>query len=223
MLIGNSSAWLKAIIDIDKKVIECVVRVWPSVISRLSQREKEDNITQRLVDCLREDRVIYEFGFIDIHFKLREQDCIGDYSTKGILDMALFLEQDYETYIAYECKRLNIVSDKGKRTASLAGAYVEEGVVRYVTAKYSEKLPYGCMLGYVMDGDAAFAFQQLNAAIVKRKKLISLKNESISLLHREFPEFETTHARQSDKAIFTVRHRLLSMRPGGQALAVYSQ
>ncbi|ODS23665.1 hypothetical protein AB835_07625 [Candidatus Endobugula sertula] len=211
MIIGKSSIWRNSLIDIDKQVINCVERVWPKVIGRLTQREREDDITQRLVDLLRDDRVICQYGFLNIHFKLRKKDRAGDYTTKGILDMALFLDQDHEKYIAYECKRLNIVSDQGKRKASLAGAYVEEGVVRYVTAKYAEKLPYGCMLGYVMDGDIDFAFQQLNNAIKERKDLTCLETSRVALENSFFPRFETFHKRESCDPSFTVRHRLLSM------------
>ncbi len=105
--------------------------------------------------------------------------------------MALFLDQDHERYISYECKRLNIVTKKGKRKASLAGAYVEQGVIRYATAKYSEKLPYGCMIGYVMDGEKNFAFQQIASALRKRKKSINLEVDEIEEKEGYFTEFET--------------------------------
>ncbi|HHJ20832.1 MAG TPA: hypothetical protein ENJ84_13565 [Gammaproteobacteria bacterium] len=211
MIIGTSSFWLERIKDIDKSLIECVERVWPSVIARLRNTEREDNITQRLVDVLRADRAICNIGFLVPHHKLREADCAGDYTTKGILDMALFVDQDYERYIAYECKRLNIVNRDGKRTGSLAGAYVEEGVVRYATAKYSEKLPYGCMIGYVMDGDRKFALQQLISALKKRKKLVKLESDEIEAKDGYFTEFETSHRRNTGNSEIEVRHRLFSM------------
>ncbi|MCU7940759.1 MAG: hypothetical protein KZQ64_04735 [gamma proteobacterium symbiont of Bathyaustriella thionipta] len=182
MTIGTSSLWLRNLKDIDHELMKCVERVWPTVIKRLKQTEREDDITKRLVNLLRKDRAICNLGFLNIHFKLDEKDKFGDFTTKGILDMALFLGQDHERYIAYECKRLNIVTDKGKRIASLAGPYVEEGVVRYATAKYSEKLPYGCMMGYVMDGDIDFSLKQLKSSITKRKKLINLKS-NVTIQH----------------------------------------
>lgn len=211
MLIGKPSFWLRSIIDIDKEVMKCVKRVWPKVISRLAQTNKEDEISERLVDCLREDEKISQYGFITLHFKLKEQDSKGDFTTKGILDIALFLDQDYQKYIAYECKRLNILSKDGKRKASLAGPYCDEGIIRYVTAKYSEKLPYGCMLGYVMDGDIEFAFKQLAAAIEQRSDALELCAGNIAFARKEFPEFETAHFRVSDNSNITIRHRLLSM------------
>lgn len=211
MIVGTSSFWRERIKDIDKDLIQCVERVWPTVIARLSNTDKEDNITQRLVDVLRDDRAVCNIGFLVSHHKLREADRAGDYTTKGILDMALFIDQDHNRYIAYECKRLNIVDQSGKRTGSLAGAYVEEGVVRYATAKYSETIPYGCMIGYVMDGDKEFAFRQLFSALNKRKELVNLEPYEIKVKDGYFIEFETSHRRNTDNSKIEVRHRLFPL------------
>ena len=125
--------------------------------------------------------------------------------------MALFLDQDHERYIAYECKRLNVVNATGKRTESLAGSYVKDGIVRYVTAQYAEKLPYGCMIGYVMDGDIKFALQQLESAMNKRKDLIKLSSQDVDITSTGLTEFETTHLRTNNNFSIQVRHRLFSM------------
>lgn len=211
MVIGASSLWLTRLKDTDKELIKCIERVWPTVIRRLTNTEKEDNITLRLVDVLRTDRAVIDLGFIVPHHKLRQEDTIGDYTTKGILDMALFLDQDHERYIAYECKRLNIVNTNGRRKESLAGKYVEEGVVRYATAKYSENLPYGCMIGYVMDGDMQFALKQLFIAHKNRESLIGLASKKFNEKDGYFSEFKTSHRRITNGSIIEIRHRLLSM------------
>ncbi|PCJ99986.1 MAG: hypothetical protein COA45_04005 [Zetaproteobacteria bacterium] len=211
MTVGKSSLWLKCIKDIDHELIECVERVWAKVIDRLEQTDLEDKITERLVDILREDKAACDLGFIALQHKLKEKDKIGDYTTKGILDIALFYDQDHQTYIAYECKRLNTVTEEKKRKASLAGPYVEEGIVRYATAKYSERLPYGCMIGYVMDGNICFASKQLRSAIEKRKVLINLEYGPINFKNSYFTAFETTHRRKYDNSLIVVRHRLFSM------------
>tara|TARA_R110001592_G_scaffold319724_4_gene597506 strand:- start:131 stop:772 length:642 start_codon:yes stop_codon:yes gene_type:complete len=211
MTIGQSSIWLNNIKDVDKDLMACVERVWPVVISRLSPTDHEDKITERLVDILREDKSASALGFIYIQFKLKEKDVVGDYTTKGIIDIVLFLDKKFNNYIAYECKRLNTVSIEGKRTASQAGKYVEQGIVRYVTAQYSENLPYGCMLGYVMDGDQDFAFQQLIKAIKNRQKLIQAKSANINLRKGYYYDFETAHLRKSSGTRIVVRHRLFSL------------
>ena len=201
MTVGTSTLWLDNFIDVDKKLMECVERVWPEVVSRLSSTDLEDKITERLVDVLRKQREVWELGHLDIQFKLRGEDKLGDFTTKGIIDIVLFLDPSFQKYIAYEAKRLNIVDSGGKRKASQAGKYLEEGVVRYVTAQYSERLPYGCMLGYVMDGDQAFAFQKIASAIDSRKELLNINSTDIKPHCAYYTEFETVHARESSKTV----------------------
>jgi len=213
MTIGKSSSWLNKFKDVDKELMKCVERVWPLVISRLTQTELEDKITERLVDILRKDKTACALGFINIQFKLRQEDTEGDFTTKGIIDIVLFLDNDFQKYIAYECKRLNTVSKEGKRIGSLAGKYIQEGVVRYVSAQYSMKLPYGCMIGYVMDGDRDFALQQLKLAIDKKKDLINIEPIKLDVQNGYFTEFETTHRRNYDNSKIVVRHKLLPITP----------
>ncbi|TQV85742.1 hypothetical protein FKG94_02555 [Exilibacterium tricleocarpae] len=211
MTIGKSTLWLNSIKDVDKELIKCVERVWPAVISRLSALDVEDKITERLVNILRKERDVWNLGFLDLQFKLREEEKDGDFTTKGIIDIVLFLDNSYQKYIAYEAKRLNTVDSSGKRKASQAGKYLEQGVVRYVTAQYSEKLPYGCMLGYVMDGDQVFAFQQIVSAMGGRKALLNINSTDIESRVAYYTEFETVHMRKSSKTEIVVRHRLFSI------------
>ena len=53
----------------------------------------------------------------------------------------------------------------------LATAYVTQGMIRFITEQYAENLPLGCMLGYVMDGDLAFALSRVEAAILAHSPL----------------------------------------------------
>jgi len=210
MIVGSSLVWLNQLKDIDYSFIQCVEKVWLQVISRINSTSWEDEITQRLVDLLKKDRSIIKYGFLTCQYKLREEDIVGDFSNKGILDMALFLDQDYEQYIAYECKRLNVISKNGDRS-SLAGTYVDDGLMRYVTAQYAENLPFGCMIGYVMDGDTGFAIQQLESAVSKRKKKLNLATGKLNVKTGLCVEFETNHNRSGKKSSISVRHRIFSM------------
>ena len=210
MIIGGSLVWLKRLKDIDEYVIACIVDVWPQVISRLDGSTKEDRITDRVVALLRKNKAIWKYGYPDLQYKLLEEDSVGDISTKGIIDIAYILEQDFDHYIAYECKRLNTISEEGKR-ASLAGKYVDEGVMRYVTAQYAENLPFGCMIGYVMDGDTGFAIQQLASAVDKRKKKLNLTTGKINVKLGACVQFETNHNRSGKRSSIAVRHRLFSI------------
>lgn len=213
MTIGKSHLWLNSIKDVDKELMKCVEKIWPIVVSKLSPTDLEDRISERLVDVLRKERDVWNLGFLDIQFKLREEDKQGDFITKGIIDIVLFLDNSYQKYIAYEAKRLNTVDSNGKRIGSQAGKYIEEGVVRYVTAQYAEKLPYGCMIGYVMDGDCQFASEKIIAGLndTKRKQLIRMEPITINVFVESCTWFETTHKRSGTDNYILVRHRLFSL------------
>ena len=64
-------------------------------------------------------------------------------------------------------KRLNVPRDDGRR--SLAKKYVMDGLSRFTTGQYSENLPVGCMLGYVLDGDVKYVASSVQAKIIEDK------------------------------------------------------
>ena len=134
--------------------------------------------------------------------------------SKGRIDVAvLLLDPLAEGYLAYECKRLNDVREDGRR--SLAGEYVMEGLSRFVTEQYSANLPVGCMLGYVLDGDVAYAASSVREKIVEYRRKIALTGQpkdeaAVGVATR----FSSRHRRQGDGEI-EVRHALLPMRLKG--------
>ena len=70
---------------------------------------------------------------------------------------------DYDRYLAAEAKRLFGKGD------SLAGKYVEGGIMDFVTAKYGRGHNYGIMLGYVLVGPLTKAIAAVNEAMTTRK------------------------------------------------------
>ena len=132
----------------------------------------------------------------------------GTAYSKGKIDMAVLLDQERERYLAYECKRLNIINN-GSRS-SLATPYVMEGLSRFVTEQYAENLPVGCMLGYVLDGDVPFANSKVRAAIKAKECDIGLtaaptKDASLGIVKR----FSTCHLRPLNGKEIEIRHALL--------------
>ncbi|MFC1750510.1 hypothetical protein ACFL2V_17080 [Pseudomonadota bacterium] len=210
MIIGTSSIWLQQFKDPDERFIQCITNVWPRVLNKINCYSLEDDITRLLVDLLQKDRATINVGLLTCQWKLREETSDEEFSTKGILDMALILGQDHERYIAYECKRLNVVSKDGKRS-SLAGDYVDKGLMRYVKEQYAEALPFGCMIGYVMDGDTEFSIKQLKAAIEKRKDTLNLAATTFKAIPGFFTQFETDHIRVKTNSPISVKHRLFSL------------
>lgn len=208
MLTGDPSSWLGYFRDIEQRFVERLEVVWPECAKSISSQTKEDDITMELVLALRRDRALREFGILDYQHALLDEDQIGDPVVKGFIDMALLM--DDEVYVAFECKRLNMVWQSTKH--SLAGKYVDEGIMRYITAQYARDLPLGVMIGYVMDGDLHSADRDVRKAMDTKKQKLCLSEKveasSVSsILHR----FRSLHARASNTFPFEVRHALLAV------------
>ena len=70
---------------------------------------------------------------------------------------------DYDRHLAAEAKRLFGKGD------SLAGKYVDDGIMDFVIAKYGRGHNYGIMLGYVLVGPVANAVASVNHAMAGRR------------------------------------------------------
>jgi hypothetical protein len=209
MTFGNPEAWASRFRSIDQRLMERVVEVWPQCLSLLPEQPEEDFITANLVNLLSKDAIMRKICYLEYHYAPFGMQPNGAVFGKGYIDFALILDQDRDIYIAYECKRLN-VRYKGRRR-SLAGPYVNEGMMRYVSEKYSDGLPFAGMIGYILDGDVPFARSQLWNAINVEKDSLCLV-EGPNLAERTLiPEcFTTLHQRPNGISAIEIRHVLLS-------------
>lgn len=101
----------------------------------------------------------------------------------------------------------------GKKLDSLAGKYIEDGVMRFVSGKYADEQPIGCMLGYVMDGNIDSAKKSIWKAIegVWRTDT-ALDGEPVMMAKiNGITRFLTTHFRRKDEK-YEIRHALLSFK-----------
>ena len=208
MALGDKARWAERFRAWDEFFLGCVLRVWWSCIAPLPSNSHEDDITRALVVGLSRDPAARRrFWCADQH-PLFSHTPDGRVVETGRVDMAMIVDHDREHYLAYECKRLNVVGADGARR-SQAGAYVgEEGMMRYVTEKYAEGLPVGCMMGYVMDGDLDFALLHIRAAMMAEQSPLGLRGElkkdpPIDIIRR----FATEHER--DGRWMETRHALL--------------
>lgn len=164
MLVGDATVWANRFMTFDERFLERIVEVWPSCIAALPGQPEEDAITINLVYHLSKDSVVRRLcHWVEYQYEPFGLAPDGSRYSKGRIDMAVLFDRERERYLAYECKRLNVVNAGGR--SSLATAYVAQGMMRFITEQYAEDLPLGCMLGYVMDGDLAFAQTRILAAI----------------------------------------------------------
>lgn len=209
MVIGNLAMWADRFRSLDVRFLECVLAVWPQCLAVLPRQPDEDAITINLVAILSKDvnarRLFHHLAYQHEPFGYTEK---GTAYSKGKIDMALLLDQERERYLAYECKRLNVF--RNGRQRSLATPYVRKGILRFVTEKYAEELPVGCMLGYVLDGNVSAARLKVQAAIKANKCHIALTGkpgnvQSLGNARR----FSTRHLRASNGSEIEIRHALL--------------
>lgn len=192
----------------DTQFLRFVVEVWPDCTAALTRHSDEDTITRTIVDRIGRLGGARRYLHLEYHYEPFAYTASGAVVSKGQIDIAVLVTKRRETYLAYECKKLNVTGADGARR-SQAGAYVgKEGMMRFVTEKYAERLPVGCMLGYVMDGDLSFAYARIEAAIMAEKQSLGLQG----LLKAESPidpaqRFVTKHAR--DGKWIEMHHALL--------------
>lgn len=210
MVVGDPGIWADRFRSFDIRLLERIATVWPDCLAVLPEQPVEDDITLNLVTVLsKDDRARRLFHWLEFHFEPTGYLASGAVFSKGQIDIAAFLDQDRERYLAYECKRLNVINAKGARS-SLATEYVKQGVKRFVTEQYAEGLPLGCMLGYVMDGDVSFATSRVHTALADNASEVNLKNGPTSATAIELIErFTTNHLRKAGSHEIEVWHAML--------------
>jgi hypothetical protein len=109
-------------------------------------------------------------------------------------------------FLTVECKRLNVPR------GSLAAEYVNEGMMRFVTNRYSKNLTSGVMVGYVMDSDTAKAFGAVRREIGQQKAALRIpagRTVTVpSRLTSHYPDSaDSVHSRSDGE--FALHHLLL--------------
>ena len=206
--IGIPSGWLSHFRDIEQRLVERLPIVWANCSKGLTQQPKEDEVTRRIVLYLRRDPVARGLGAIHSQYELLEEQLAGDVVPKGYIDIVIMPGIDPDCYVAVECKRLNVQGKKNR--ASLAGLYVKHGMYRYIKTQYSEDLPMGCMLGYVIDGDMKFALGKISKAILARSASLKLVDgpKYIWAPHG-MVRFISNHQRKTGGSHIEIRHILI--------------
>lgn len=208
MLNGDAAAWATRFTTFDERFLERIVEVWPSCVEILPGQPEEDAITFNLVHCLCKDAVVRRLcHWVEYQYEPVGLAPDGSKYSKGKIDLVALFDWERERYLAYECKRLNVVY--GGSRSSLATAYVKDGMMRFITEQYAEDLPLGCMLGYVMDGDLAFAQSRVHAAIGAHAPLMLQAGPDDLDPIKAVPRIRTLHTRTGGAPI-DVRHAFLS-------------
>ncbi|SRR6266851_1403096 len=109
----------------------------------------------------------------------------------------------YDIHYIIECKRLG--------RGATASQYVEEGMLRFVSGRYSSESAAGAMVGYVLTGTLDTWRVRVNAAVIASPKLTAA--DQLSALREEPGEallLDSRHVRPLMPAI-DLRHYFFSM------------
>ncbi|MER8658470.1 hypothetical protein [Mesorhizobium sp. M0847] len=208
MLVGDAQEWVDSFVSFDDRFLERIAAAWPVCLAVLPEQPGEDDITINLVDHLTKDVVVRRLcHWVEYQFEPFGLATDGSKYSKGIIDIAVLFDWERERYLAYECKRLNVIND-GSRS-SLATVYVTQGMMRFLTEQYAEHLPVGCMLGYVLDGDMPFARARLASVIGSHPPLGLIDGPTPLAAIETIERFRTRHTRSAGSEI-ELRHALFS-------------
>lgn len=160
--------------DVVATVLDIAVQAWPHLLAsgRVSADDHEDHITDRLrweMDAERRRRSPEP----QLRFERETQsDSPDEDRSSGLIDVYVIYSFDQSEYFAMECKKV----DDHRETP--AKKYVEKGVCRFSTGKYSFGHAYGAMVGYVTEGSPAGAAEFLGRTLTScDRKLTGLERD----------------------------------------------
>ena len=198
--------------DLVPEILELVRISWDS-FEKPDRLEREERITRRFAERVRHKKNKRD----DLPFKIRVEVSIPDIESgqeSGRVDFIF----DYigtireEVYFAFECKRLRIPYESGLNTNN--SEYTnEQGMMCFVAGKYSEGLPCGGMIGYVMDGKTEKAIPSVEK-LIKTKRL-TLKLAEDTGLERSSVMWNLQNIRETRHILnerkFTIHHIFLAV------------
>ena len=147
-----------------------------------------------------------EFEISDLEFKsevgeqkYRRTTGFHDIQVIGIAQK-LFDEADEDIYFSIECKRLNGAGQNSRK-------YVNEGIKRYTTNKYSEKMSIAGMIGFIEDNCLNYSDGIDN--ILKKHKTIETKQYLLPYKKLE-NKYTSKHTKYKSNDIILIYHFLLN-------------
>ena len=155
-------------------ILEAVAVAWRQM-PKPKPTEIENRITSRLAGWL-----LNAPGFAgELPFHIVPQHELPDINGKilGRLDICFKHLQSTRDYFAVEAKRLHVPYGSGMQPeyAAYAGS---DGMMAFIEGQYSQNLPAGGMLGYVMDGETSKAWGGLATRIEARRQELKLGTSS---------------------------------------------
>lgn len=145
----------------------------------------ENDISQELFEKLGSNPKRLEFGI----FATREEHLSKNVEKKkGFADKLPRIDlkmssitSKFEFKYFFEAKRLK------ENDSGLKRSYIDEGMNRFTSKKY----PFGCMLGFLLQGNVNKTVKDINNLLIKDKRNTQTLNSKKNDLHKDY--FESKH------------------------------
>jgi len=212
-VVGDGRLWKKDLFpeELIPEILELVITSWET-FEKPARFDHEVTISKAFKEWIRAQKNLRE----DLPFQIFRELPISNTQTEedGRIDIffAYMGTSREDIYFAFECKRLRIPYPSGLVTNS--SDYVgNQGMMCFVTGKYSRNVANAGMIGYVMDGKANLAITSVRGLINKKRDALRLAGNTgldfSSIIPNRQNARETTHI-LSDKQL-KIHHLFLAV------------
>jgi len=194
-------------------VLVLATRSWSDVLAKgeITASSTENDIA----GCLGKRMIAIknqEFGR-DALFRIEEESGTRSIDEPGKPDRRIDIKIIYsfvETeYFGIECKRVN---DKGN---DLAKKYVNKGLMRFVTGKYSPGHDWMAMIGFVVDGKPVQSIERICGFLAITQRRTRLKRDWVqeTTFGNHQHVYSTCHHQRGKVLPITILHLFLTIEP----------
>ena len=195
--------------DIIATVLDVTIISWSHLLAskEVNAKSSEPDIAGRLGRAMIAEKNRRNLKNFRIEEEIGTRSALDAPRTEGRIDIKIIYSFDEREYFGIECKR---VSGKSK---ALAKKYVDQGVMRFVTGKYSPNHEWSAMLGFVIDGDVDGCINLVRGCLVKAHKTNCMtgkwatEKNLISYQHL----YRTSHRQNIHKSMVTILHLFLTI------------
>jgi len=173
-VVGNGRLWKEDLFpeELIPEILELVITSWRT-FKKPDHLAREVPISKAFTKKIRAEK--NQHGDLPFHVWYELPPLSTQTEEDGRIDILFSYIGTHreDIYLAFECKRLRIPYPSGLDTNN--SDYVgDQGMMCFVTGKYSPSVTHAGMIGYVMDGKA-------NLAIISLEKLIKRKRSTLKL------------------------------------------
>ncbi|MBN2313081.1 MAG: hypothetical protein JXM79_04075 [Sedimentisphaerales bacterium] len=212
-VVGDSSLWKKDLFpeELIPEILELVITSW-EVFEKPDCLDREVPISKAFTKKIRSEK--NRRADLPFHIWCELSTLATQTEQDGRIDIlfAYIGTTREDIYFAFECKRLRIPYPSGLNTNN--SDYVgDQGMMCFVTGKYSHSVTNAGMIGYVMDSQVNLAITSVGELIKKKRDALRLPRNSgldlSSIIPNRHNARETTHMINAKK--LKIHHLFLAV------------